>query len=463
MIVSRLQSPLLLLITFVVLAGCSDSTPPAATMTADMGQDQGNQPEPDLNMDTGQDLASDQGGEDVTPPPDLPMEDLGMPDMAMDQGMPDLEEDITEPELCTLGEVAEADRDRVVLISHPFNEEVGAVGTDLRTMTLTQAGELLDNGVRLDVGFRIERMDFVPSGDVALILGEDGELASVRVRSAQDVSLMDMVQLPSASFGDLHISPDGRRAFVVGSNVAETSGISTIDIGCADDGALGTLTLREDAFFNLRLTQSMALLPGKQEAVLLGGQAVFEPVDDDDVRLIRFEGDRWTEIGAFDIFMDFVTTSKIGRSSDGQQVLLPNSSPFSVEGGHLVVLRVGADSVEEVGRLTDLPDAQEARYMPDGQTILLTQAEPNRVRVLLREGDNVTLQEQAIFAGLCEQMAHVTRGSLEGLVLVPATNPTTEPEVVVLQVTSPGEVQELGRVLLGPAFTDIPHAVAISP
>jgi hypothetical protein len=415
----------------------------------------------------GDDLADDQAVEDVA---DVPPEEVGEDvladvgeDLALDvvEELPP-EEDMgvdlpPDPELCGFGEFAAADRDRVVLISHNFDEGAG-VGTTFRTMTLTAGGALLDNGARFDVGFRVERMAFVPSGEVALVLGQEGELASVAVRSLTEVEILDTVQLPSADFGDLHITPDGARAFVVGKNVAETSGISTVELGCE-----GELRVIEEAFFNLRLTESLALLPGKLEAVLLGGQAVFAPVDEDDIRLLRFEGDRWVQVGAFDIFMDFVVASRLGASPDGQQVMVPNGSPFSTEGGQVSVLRVRGQEVTETARLMGLPDAQEARYLSDNQTVLLTQAEPGRVRVMLRDGDAVALQERSFRAGLCEQMASVDRGSLTGTVLVPATNPDGSLEVLVLRLTGPGVLEEVGRTSLGQGFEDIPYAVAVSP
>lgn len=472
------RNPTLLFWTLLMtaaLAGCADGGA-SGTQEADAGQrgpDLGANNGEELDMAPGADMSANNGDAPDLAPQDMgDPEDLGAdvaqdlpedPDQGQDMGIDLPQEDMGgDPGLCTLGQLQDADRDRVVLVSHPFGQAIGEAGTTLRTMTLSEQGELFDNGIRFDVGFRVERMAFVPSGDIALILGEDGELASVAVRSAQDLEILDVVQLPSASFGDLHITPEGDRAFVVGSNVAETSGISTVQIDCSPQGR-GQLTVLEEAFFNLRLTQTMALLPGKLEAVLLGGQAVFEPIDDDDIRLLRFQGDRWVQVASFDIFQDFVTTSRLGVSFDGQQVLVPNSSPFSTEGGQVLVLDVNGEQITETQRLMALPDGQEVRYLPDNQTALLTQAEPGRVRVLQRDGDQVRLRDESFQAGLCEQMASVERGALLGTVLVPAISPAGPIEVVMLRLVEPGQVEQVARVSLGQETEDIPHAVAVSP
>ena len=218
-----------------------------------------------------------------------------------------------------------------------------------------------------------------------------------------------------------------------------------------------------EAFFNLRLAACLALLPGEERAVLLGGQTVFEPLDERDVRLLVREGVGWTELDAFDIFGDFVDAGRIAVSPDGGTLLIPNGSPFSEEGGQVAVVSIRGDRLLERHRLNDLPDARQVIFAPDGRTALVTRAEPGRISVLADTGEGLEVVDELRGVGLADQMALVHRGGLSGTVLLPSVDPAGEPNVAMVRMEGPGQVTDLGQLDLGAGVENIPGAVAVMP
>jgi hypothetical protein len=369
---------------------------------------------------------------------------------------PDAQAPDAGPAGCDFGTLGPADRDRVVLIGFPFGDEPGADNHEIGAFTLTAAGDVQAGGARLDVGDKPARIAFVPSGELALVLGEDGHLVSVRVGGPDDLAVLDAVDLPSADYGDLAITDDGATALVAGSNSTDEGGLSTIQIGCD-----GHLTLLADAFFPLRLTDSFALRPGGREAVVCGGQALFDPMDHDDLRLLERTPDGWVQVDAADIYQDTVTAPRIGLSPDGATVLIPNDSIFSEE--YQQVAEVGVDGLTERGRLMGLDDPREVRFAPDGQTALLTLGEPGQVVVLTRQNGKFAEADRIRHIGLADQIAMVERGRLSGRVLLPSVDPDVGSNLAQLQIDGPGRVRDLGQLTFGEGGTNIPTAIGVQP
>ncbi len=351
------------------------------------------------------------------------------------------------------------DAERVVLVGLPFTEQPGVRGTEIRGLMLESEGTLDDDGIRLDVGTAPARIAFAPHGITAFVLGEDGQLVSVFVANAEGMAVIDRVQLPGADYGDLHVSADGATIWVTGSNSDASSGISTVHVDCE-----GGLTLDEPAFFPLRLSESTAFLPGDERAVLLGGQAVFEPVDTNDIRLIeRQPAGGFHEVGAFDVYHDFVSAGRIAASPDGRLVAVPNNSPFSEEGSEMVLLGVDGDAVREVDRVQSVEDASEALFSLDGQTLLLTQVEPGRVDVYSIADGRIAGASVITGIGLADQMARVERGPMADTILLPSIDPNGGPNISVLRITGPGQVEDLGEHALGDGARNIATAIAVQP
>ena len=417
------------LLLSALLSSCADE-PPADDGTADL-----------LRSDAAVDHGTDQS--DVSTSPDRADES----DTDEDRRVEDTVADAREP----------ANRDRVVLIGHTFTAEPGVPGTEIRSLLFTTDAQLLDQGIRLDVGTRPARIAFLPDQEYALVLGEDGTLVSVQVTAVDQMSVVDQVSLPSAQYGDIRIPSEGDVAFVVGSDVAATSGVSVVAIDPD-----GTLRVKPELFLNIRLAQSMAFLPDQRAAVLLGGQAVFEPIDDDDLRwLERSDSDGWSGTASFDIWSDHVDCGRIALSPDGATLLVPNGSPFSTEGARVLVANVTDRAVTVDRWITAAEDAREAVFLPNGETALVSLFEPGQVVVLTDRGTGWENVAQVGGIGLADQMAVVTRGDLTGTVLLPSIDPSGGPNVAMLRVTGPSEVTDLGQLELGSGSVNIPETIAI--
>jgi hypothetical protein len=420
----------------------------------DQGVAGGGRPAPDATTGPGGADAST----DAAPAPDTDARTAPTPD-----GGPGPESDAgVPPPVCPERALPAIDGPRVVLVGHPFADAMGGRGTDIHGLTLTPEGELVDDGVRFDVGFRVARIAFAPHGQHAFVLGGDGELASVSVGAADALALIDVVALPGADYGDVEVSADASTLWVTGSNVNETSGISTVRVDCD-----GGLTVDEAAFFNLRLSDSAAFLPGQQRALVLGGQAVFDPIDDRDVRLLERVGDAagegFREVGAFDLYHDFVGAGRIAVSPDGRLGAIPNNSVFSEEGGQVMIVAIEGDVVTEVERVLEVEDPGEALFSLDGQTLVVSQVEPGRLTVLRIEDGRVADRGSVRGIGLADQMARVERGPLADTLLIPSIDPNGGPNISMVRITGPGMVVDLGETPLGDGIEQIVTPIAVQP
>ena len=363
-------------------------------------------------------------------------------------------------DVCDLAAPAPVNRDRVLVLGHPFSNMVGESLTEIRTMTLRSNGQLSDDGIRVDVGGRAESIVFVPSGEIALILTEEGVLASYRVDGARSVELVDSVVLPSAGYGEIVLAGDAERVHIVGRSSTEDGGISTVYLSC--DGALDH---DASAFFPLRLAGGMVLYDGDMRAILAGGQTSFEPIDDDDLRVLAWDGAGWQIEAEYDMWRDSNYAPNIALSPDERTLLVPNSLIFSEESNQVRVFDVSGSTVRRSGEIEDLEDVQRVAFSSDGATALVTMAEPGEVAVLSNGGGRVREVDRISDIGLADRMAWVRRGSLTGTVLLPSVDPSDESgsNVSILSVDGPGRVSDLDQLGLGRGGENIPLSIGIQP
>ena len=416
-------------------AGCACDTAPLIEIEPDAGP---------IFIDP----VADGGREDAGPPQDGSVidDDGGVPD-----GGGPIESD-AGPNNCLdseLGVLPPADADRTVLVAHNFNGL-----TTIRVLVLNEAGVLVDNGTLIDVGFPVAGLAFVPSGAFALAVAEDGQLASLNTRDPGAITVVDTLALPDYGYGEMHPYPSGDRFAVVSANVTEASGLDIVRIDCK-----GALTLDENAHFGLRLAYSAAFLPDGR-LVVLGGQAVFDPVDVDDMRLLSTDGTGFTQTRAFDIYQDFIDALSIDVSSDGSRVAIPNGSPFSTEGGQLIVATLIDDSMAIETRIDGLADARSARFTSDSQTVVLSHIGPDRVYAFRHDGIDWTLASE-VLVGLPQEMERVGRGPFADRFLVSSVS--ANGQIAVVDVDNAGTLTNPQTVVFGEGAENIPGPIAIAP
>ncbi len=403
------------------------------------------------SVDTGTVPDSGTGDTGAHPPDTGVVADAGITDGAM----PD-----TGPAACGFDQLVPEDGPRVMLVGHPFSEVVGEPGTEISSRTLNVPYQIVEDGIRVDVGTRVSKLAFVPSGAYAFALGEDGTLVSLKVNSVTDIQVVDQVSLPGASYGEIQVLEDGQTLLVVGSNGNPAAGLSTVHVGCA-----GELTVAEDLYFSLRLTDSVALTMAGNRLWLAGGQALFDPRDDDDLRVLeRLPGGGYRQVAAYDIFTDHFAADRIALSPDGTTLLVPNGLDFSTEADQLAILTVDGDSIVSMDRLTEgLGDLSEVLFSTDGQTIIASLAEPGQVVSFAKAGGSWSVNTRLRGIGLANQMAQITRGALTDYIFLPSIDPNGPSNVAVVRVSGPGVIADLGQHDIGTGFTNIPNAIAIAP
>lgn len=378
--------------------------------------------------------------------------DLGVqPDAAEPDAEP-----LPEPDPCGQALHPDPDRPRVAVVGFPFTDTPGVDGTDIAVFRLGGAG-LDPTAARFDVMTRPKRIRFLPGGGHVVVLGEDGVVHTVRIEGADAPAIVDSLALDGSGWNDLVVDPDGLFAHVVSTDVTEAAGVFTLAIGC--EGTLDVLP----AHFGLRLASTLALMPGDADrALLLGGQAVFDPIDDDDTRLLeRTAEGHWQQVGAFDLWGDFTDAAGIGVHPDGTSALVPNGSPISDEGGQLMIVGLDGDSAVDAGRIEGMDDARSA-YFHHGGTALVSRLEPGRISVVVREGGDYAVVDELRY-GLPEDFAIVQRGALDGYVVVPAVSPAAGPQLVTLRIVGEGAVEEVAVLQLPSGGQNIPGTVAVSP
>ncbi len=345
-----------------------------------------------------------------------------------------------------------------MLVGFSTSEEPDVSGTWVARFVLDSNGELSDELDRVDVATPPIRIGFALGGRFAIVLGEDGQLVSLKVLDNDELVIIDRIDLPSYSYADMEISDVLSRIFPVAHDVTDDAGVDSVAIDCD-----GILTLHPEERFGIRLASSLSLGPSGKDALLLGGQVVFDPPDPNDIRHLIWGDSGWQEDGAFDVYASDVQATKIAISPDGSIALVPNNSSFSDEGNQISVLNVSGSDVTEAKRLTNLEEASFALWLHDGALGLVSRFFPGKVTVL----GGASAQELEVVQtlsgiGLADQMAAVRTGELRDYVLVTSVDPSEGPSIGRLR-RSGNTMEKLPQLLLGSGAANIPGAIAIRP
>ena len=303
--------------------------------------------------------------------------------------------------------------------SRNTNSQLGVFGMNNGVITAT--------GDRIDMGFVIGRIEFVPSGGIAIVLGEDGEVATVDV-TLDALTVLDRTireprfddppttenTLPGAGYGDLtitkNVEAEGVVVYATGSNPVVTAGVAKLLIACD-----GQITIDVDAHYGLRLAYSMALLPSGRGLLFGGDVSGFAPHDTHDVRVLDL-GTTTTEFGGFDVLSGFLGATRIAAFSDGTFALVPNfsiaESAFSPGIVQLAISPSGAVSaLPAVLNGGPLQSPAEAVIAPDNTVAAVSDWKADAVHIIdVVGGDAPRIVNTLNGIGLAEQMALIKAG-----------------------------------------------------
>ena len=371
-------------------------------------------------------------------------------------GMEQAGEMITEELVC---EAERSKSERLIALSFPFSDTIGEQGHTVQVYQLSNLFTLDTWGARLDLGFRSEALQFSRDGLWLIALGERGQVASIDLRGDLP-EIVDMETLPAGAYHTLQHAPQNRRFDVVNRNSDELSGLYHLQVNCQ-----GSINL-EGSDYYLRLIQGFSRFSSSvNEAIVFGGQALFDPIDLIDLRWISFDGEQWSNTVTLDVYEDFIDAINVGLSPLGDWVTLVNGSPFTDEGGQVRFIEILTDPPQLVERqlFENFSDVRGSWFMPDGQTVAITQFEENTVQFFGKTTNSWMVGQRMNGIGLAEMMSILSPfdSDMGGWWLfIPSTSPSGGSGVSVLHVLDAQEVMTLPTLPLGEGYRNIPGVIS---
>ena len=349
---------------------------------------------------------------------------------------------------------------KLVAVGFPFNEEIGTQGTDVGVYHLTNMGEVSLWGPKINLGYRPMSLRFSEDGQWLVALGEGGEVSTIDLRGELPILHFNEV-LIDGYFSTVQPSGKHRQFDLVDRNNNDTAGIYQFNLTCEGEAILLPSALI------LRLIQGFARFSAdSSQAIIFGGQALFDPIDLIDLRWMSNEGDEWSLVTSLDVFEDSLDAINVGLSPDHRWVAMVNGSPFTDEGGQVRVIEVIPDPPQliERQRLEGYFGVRGAWFSRNGQTLMITQLEEGAVQLFQLQDDTWVPDEQLRGIGLAEHLVltDVDNGS-STLVIIPSTSPAGGSHLSMFTLDERGQVLERSAALLGSGILDIPGAVAVWP
>ncbi len=350
-------------------------------------------------------------------------------------------------------EPAAADRDRFVVVAHPF---AAGGGLDYEVLRLGADGVLSSNGVStFTMGKAFEgEIAFTPDGEVGLIAQDDGTVGVFRLDAAGNATVVH----PGFSGGfyaaRVLVDEGGTRALVVDSQtVGNGGGVYALDIGC--DGSLSG----ETPLIAGDLPYDLAPLGGGEwvaYARSLPGAAT-----GNDVHLVTI-GDSVTVGAGVDAFPsdDDAIVYDVAVTSEGAFALVADANAFGT-GNRVAVVDLGPGSLSRVTELA-VTDPASIAVSPHGDAFLVTSFSGDALFAGVYDATSVTSFAELAYSGGGPQLpgnaVTITRGSLSGLTLV-----AENLGVRRVRFQGGGVVTDLGRVPLGAGSDSIAGAIGVQP
>ncbi|MFN7147160.1 MAG: hypothetical protein ACK4YP_25555 [Myxococcota bacterium] len=298
---------------------------------------------------------------------------------------------------------AAADRDRVVLVALPYDED-GGRSEVWAVLTLSTEGELTDDGTRIEMGRAYAgKVAFTPDGSLALAATEDGALAVYDVANGAVVE----AAWDGGFYANTVVSdPSGEVAWVVDGNWANNGGgLWRVDLDCATGAPSNAERVLE-----AKLPEKLLWADGG--ALLVGREVPGAAAGDDLARL------DWTDPPAFTDGVDAFGDDDAVVSDAavvGEWVVLGDISEFSGIPTRVARVRLGDELVAE--EPVDIEDPISLVAFPDGSARALVASGYGDAYVVLDVAEGSTSPVSASGVQLPGSMVAVTRGSLDGLVL----------------------------------------------
>jgi len=352
-----------------------------------------------------------------------------------------------------------ADRERFVVIAHPFGASSGAKSPRFEVLSLSAAGKLATTGVTFDLAAAASdgQIAFTPDGKVGLVALEDGSVGVFSLDAKGEATVIHKGLKTAAYASRIVMAPDGQAAYILSSQWRNVGGgVYRVKINCdgtlTDDGLVAASKLPYAMVFS----GNDALVVARD---ILGSKA------GDDVHLLT-TATPWTLVAGADAFGDDdAIVSFAALTADGKYLLIADNNGFSATAGdRIAVVEVGAKSLTPALVLAPIEDPSSIVTSPHDNAALVLGPIPNAITVLdYTPGGSPIFKVRGPLATsskpqLPVDAVMVGRGSLAGRVLI-----TENTAIRQAQFEASGQVAEIELFDLGSGSESIPGAIGIQP
>jgi hypothetical protein len=308
------------------------------------------------------------------PPTDATLGDLAA---SADLAASDLSTDGGDP--CARKPAA-ADRDRYVVIAHPF-AGAGVKSKDFEVLKLSAAGKLSKSGqptFQLGSHATSGVIAFTPDGKVGLVPLGDGNLGVIELDAAGKVTVLDAGFKAPAWINAVVMAPDGKRVYALSSQWRNSGGgVYELAIGC--DGSLSSSGLLAAS----KLPYALALLSKQPGQALVASRDVLSSKAGDDVHLLDLSTKQ--VLAGVDAFGDDeAIISAAALTHDGRYLLVADANAFSTTAGNRVaaVELLPGPKLRAALVLKGLDDPASLVTSPYDNAALVVGAQANAITVL---------------------------------------------------------------------------------
>jgi hypothetical protein len=356
---------------------------------------------------------------------------------------------------------AAADRDRSVVISHPFAGS-GKKSPDFEVLTLSTSGKLSKTGQTFALGAHAGdgQIAFTPDGEVGLVALGDGTVGAFRFHSSGQVQVLHSALQTSAYASRVVMGPAGVRAYLLSSQWRENGGgVYSLKIACD-----GTLT-EEGLVAASKLPYAVSFLDQTPDKALVVAKDILTSPPGNDVHLVSLVSKK--VIAGVDAFGDDdAIVSWAALTHDRRYMLIADNAAFSATAGDRVAaVEVLTGKLRAAQVLTGFSDPSSVVTSPHDNAAIVLNAMGNQITILDYDPSDSAkpFAVRGPLAGsskpqLPVDAVMITRGILTGRVLI--TENTTIRQV---QFGQGGEVTEVELFRLGSGVTAIPGAIGIQP
>lgn len=353
-------------------------------------------------------------------------------------------------------ELAPADRDRFVVVGHPYDDATDPDGS-YEVLRLSATGELTSTGTRFHMGPPADqRIEFSPSGEIGFAVQDDGTVGVFSIDAQGAVTVID--EAVSADFYAGAVRWRGGGVWVVDGNFPKNGGgLYTLSLSCAGVLAPGPRVVdaknARDVFFDAASGDALLAARGA-----LGSTEISH--------VHRLDLTTPALLASANAFGDDeAITSWVALTRGGGHLLLGDNSAFSAVPNRVAAVAVTANGFGAVQVVPDIEDPYSIAVSPFDDAVLVASGFGDALLALDYDPASATplsLRGELDYADGSPQLpgalTMVERGSLDGRVLIADVRGVT-----MVQFGPNAAVTHLGVTDLGGEVEDIVVGVGVQP